>query len=166
MKKLTMLLMSMLFMAMAIPKGVAQEVTITLIPGWTWISYPSADTIDFATAFGDFVPMQGDVIRSQWGQAIYTNGRWRGSVSQFYPGYGYKYKSNRQVPVMLTFNAQQPTQQVVVNTDAPQLITGNSAMGGGEVTVSDGTYILEAFAGPRMRIPQQTRIVSLKRVVV
>ena len=62
-----------------------------MIPGWTWISYPSADTLGFAEALGGFVPMQGDIIRSQWGQATYTNGRWRGSASQFYPGYGYKY---------------------------------------------------------------------------
>ena len=46
------------------------------------------------------------------------------------------------MPVTVTFNAQQPTQQVVVTTDTPQFITGNSAMGGGEVTVNDGTYIL------------------------
>jgi hypothetical protein len=51
--------------------------------------------MDISTALGDFVPMEGDVIRSQWGQATYTNGRWRGAVSQFYPGFGYKYFSNR-----------------------------------------------------------------------
>ena len=120
----------------------AQEVTITILPGYTWISYPGTDTLDFATAMGSFVPMAGDVIQSQWGNSRYVNGQWRGSISQFYPGYGYIYKSTRMTPVMLTFNAQQSTQQVVVTTAEPMLITGNSAMGGGEVTVSDGTYIL------------------------
>ena len=142
MKRLTMFMACLFAMMAASMSASAQEVTITLTPGWTWISCPSTETMDFAEALGDFVPMEGDVIRSQWGQAIYTNGRWRGSVSQFYPGYGYKYKSNRQVPVMLTFNAQQTSSQVVVTTSEPMLITGNSAMGGGEVTVSDGTYIL------------------------
>ncbi len=120
----------------------AQDVTITLLPGYTWISYPGTDTLDFSAALGGFTPVQGDIIQSQWGNAQYRNGRWQGSISKFYPGYGYKYKSTRQVPVSVTFNAQQPTPQVVVTTYAPQLITGNSAMGGGEVTVSDGTYIL------------------------
>ena len=121
----------------------AQEVTITLMPGWTWISIPSTETMDFATALGSFTPAVGDRIKSQWGNATYRgNGEWRGQISEFYPGYGYKYYSTRQVPVSVTFNAQQPTQQVVVTTDTPQFITGNSAMGGGEVTVSDGTYIL------------------------
>ncbi len=42
----------------------------------------------------------------------------------------------------MTFNAQQPSQQVVVTTDTPQFITAISAIGGGEVTTNDGTYIL------------------------
>ena len=120
----------------------AQEVTIVLTPGWTWISNPSTDTLDFATALGSFTPMPGDAIKSQWGNAYYRNGRWAGSISQFYPGYGYKYYSNRNVPVMLTFNVQQPTQQVVVTTSEPMLVTGNSAMGGGEVTTENGVFIL------------------------
>ena len=121
----------------------AQEVTITLMPGWTWISIPSTETMDFATALGSFTPQAGDRIKSQWGNATSRdNGGWRGQISEFYPGYGYKYYSTRQVPVSVTFNAQQPTQQVVVTTDTPQFITGNSAMGGGNVTSNDGTYII------------------------
>ena len=121
----------------------AQEVTITLMPGWTWISIPSTETMDFATALGSFTPAVGDRIKSQWGNATYRdNGGWRGQISEFYPGYGYKYYSTRQVPVSVTFNAQQPSQQVVVTTDTPQFITGNSAMCGGNVASNDGTYIL------------------------
>jgi len=121
----------------------AQEVTITLMPGWTWISIPSSETMDFATALGSFTPAVGDRIKSQWGIATYRgNGEWRGQLSEFYPGYGYKYYSTRQVPVSVTFNAQQPSQQVVVTTDTPQFITGNSAMCGGNVASNDGTYIL------------------------
>ena len=120
----------------------SQSVTITLMPGWNWISCPMMDTLDFETAMGTFTPVSGDVIKSRWGQAIYNGNRWMGTISQFYPGYGYMYKSNRTMPVMVTFNAQQPSQQVVVTTDTPQFITAISAMGGGEVTTLDGTYIL------------------------
>ena len=137
-----MFLMGLFALLLASQSAKAQEVTITLLPGYTWISYPGTDTLDFATAMGSFTPVQGDIIQSQWGNAQYRNGRWQGSVTNFYPGYGYKYKSTRQAPVSVTFHAQQTTPQVVVTTDTPQLITGNSAMGGGEVTVSDGTYIL------------------------
>jgi hypothetical protein len=143
MKKVLLTLMCMAAMMAAGTSLKAQEVTIVLMPGWTWISIPSTDTLDFATALGSFTPMAGDIIKSQWGNASYrADGQWRGSISQFYPGYGYMYKSTRTMPVMLTFNAQQPSPQVVVTTSEPMLITAISAMGGGEVTVSDGTYII------------------------
>ena len=121
----------------------AQEVTIILTPGWNWIGIPSTDTLDFATALGSFTPVVGDIIKSRWSYATYmSNGQWRGGISQFHPGYGYMYYSNRTIPVMVTFNVQQPAPQVVVTTSEPLLITAISAMGGGEVTVSDGTYII------------------------
>ena len=141
MKKLGMLLMLLMAMTMGYHVS-AQSVTMPLMPGWNWISCPTMDTLDFETAMGSFTPAVGDVIKSRWGQATYINGQWRGSISEFYPGYGYHYKSNRTMPVMLTFNAQQPAPQVVVTTLDPMSITAISAMGGGEVTVNDGTYIL------------------------
>ena len=49
----------------------AQEVTITLYPGWTWISYIGTEPQDFSTALGSFTPAAGDRIKSQWGIATY-----------------------------------------------------------------------------------------------
>ena len=112
MKKALIILMCLTSIIVASTSLKAQEVTIVLNPGWTWISYPTTDTVDFATAFGDFTPMQGDIIKSQWGSVSYLNGRWRGNIPQFfYPGYGYMYKSNRTVPITVIFNAQQPDPQ-------------------------------------------------------
>ncbi len=91
MKRLSMIMVC-LFAMMAISTGLrAQEVTITLVPGYTWISVPSTDTLDFATALGSFTPMPGDIIKSKWGNARYRNGQWIGTISQFYPGHGYMY---------------------------------------------------------------------------
>jgi len=142
--KKTLIVIACLAAMLAAGTGLkAREVTITLMPGWTWISVPSTETMDFATALGSFTPAAGDRIKSQWGIATYRgNGGWRGPISEFYPGYGYMYYSARLVPVTMTFNAQQPIQQVVVTTDTPQFITAISAMGGGEVTTTDGTYII------------------------
>ena len=120
----------------------AQEVSVMLKPGWTWICYPSADTVDFATALGTFTPREGDIIACEYDFSEYFNGGWLGDIQYFYPGYGYMYYSTRPMPVMLTFNVQQPTPQVEVTTSEPMLITAISAMGGGEVTVNDGTYII------------------------
>ena len=69
----------------------AQQVTIPLMPGWTWISYPSTDTVDFATALGSFTPAEGDVIESQFDYSEYIEGCWLGGTQQFYPGYGCLY---------------------------------------------------------------------------
>ena len=125
----------------------AQEVTIVLTPGWNWISCPMMDTLDFETALGSFTPATGDMIKSRWGQAIYTNGHWMGSISQFFPGYGFHYKSNRTMPVLVTFNAQQPAPQVVVTTSEPTNITTNSATCGGNVASSDGNYVFVILRG-------------------
>lgn len=118
----------------------AQEITINLLPGWTWISYPKAEVMDLATAFGDFTPVEGDMVKSQFGFAMYENGRWAGSLTQFTPGMGYKYYSNRTEMVSFVFGST--SSHLTVTTAEPLLITTVSAMCGGEVTTNDGTYIL------------------------
>ena len=147
MKKALLILMCMAAMMTTCLSLNAQEVTITLNPGWTWISIPNVDTLDFETALGAFTPANGDIIKSQWSNASYINGQWRGPISQFYPGYGYMYKSNRPMPVTVTFTAQQPVPQVVVTTSEPMLVTANSAMGGGVVNTSDGNYVAIQYRG-------------------
>ncbi len=142
MKRLFMLSMCFLAIMAASLSAKAQEVTITLFPGCTWISYPKAEVMDVATALGDFVPTNGDVIKSQFSYTTYSNGHWRGGLTHFIPGWGYMYYSNREEPVSFVFASSTPQSQVQVTTSEPMLITGISAMGGGEVTVSDGTYIL------------------------
>ena len=110
----------------------AQEVTVVLNPGWTWISFPGTEPQSFATALGSFVPMEGDMIKSQWGNASFRNGQWKGQISQFYPGYGYHYKSNRQVPETITMG--NPLPSLSVTTAEPTDITSYSATSGGSIT--------------------------------
>ena len=147
MKKLRMITMCLLAMMSTSLSVKAQEVTITLMPGWTWISVPITEVQDFETTLGSFTPQTGDIIKSQWGNASYVNGQWRGNISQFFPGYGYMYKSNRTMPVFLTFTAQQPAPQVIVTTAEPTDITTNSAICGGNVASSDGNYVFVILRG-------------------
>ncbi len=118
----------------------AQETTVVLNPGYTWISNPSMDTLDFATALGNFTPVQGDIIQSQWGNAQYRNGRWQGAISKFFPGYGYKYMSSRTMPVLLTMGSQHP--QPALTTAEPTDISTYSMTCGGEVTDSGNSGVL------------------------
>ena len=142
MRKALFILMCLVAMSATGTSLEAQEVTIVLNPGWTWISYPGTEPVDLVSALGSFTPKVGDIVASEWSASEYIGGEWLGDVDTFYPGYGYMYYSTRMAPVTLTFNAQQPVPQVLVTTSEPMLITAISAMGGGEVTVNDGTYII------------------------
>ena len=81
-----------------------QEITITLTPGWNWISYPYAVSMGIDEALGDFMPVEGDIIKSRLVSSSYTNGRWRGGVNHFTPGWGYMYYSSRNEPATLVFD--------------------------------------------------------------
>ena len=139
MKKLCMLLMFVVSMAMTSHHALAQEVTITLWPGWNWISYPNAEVMDVATALGDFVPENGDIIQSQFGSSAYVNGYWRGSVTHVMPSWGYKYYSNRTEVVSFVFGT--PVPQVIVTTAEPTDITTVSAVVGGTVTLPKSSHV-------------------------
>ena len=129
----------MFLMAWAIPSGFAQEITITLVPGWNWISYPKAETMSIAMALGDFTPVHGDMIKSQSANISYINGQWRGSMEQFTPGRGYMYFSNRAETVSFIFAG---TASLAVTTSNPTEVTSNSAICGGTAASNDGTAIL------------------------
>ena len=145
MKRLSTIMMCLLAMMVASLSAKAQEVTITLFPGWNWISYPKAETQDISTALGDFEPVNGDMLKSQFGNAVYSNGYWRGSVTHFIPGWGYKYYSNRTEVVSFVFGEAAP--QLTVTTAEPTEITANSAVSGGSITSNDGNYIYVFMKG-------------------
>ena len=116
----------------------AQEITITLLPGCTWISYTNAEAMSITTALGDFVPMEGDVIKSQYASTTYSHGRWMGRLQQFTPGLGYMYISKRGEPVSLVFAASSSS---FVATAAPSDITAVSAVVGGTVTLPEDSHV-------------------------
>ena len=117
----------------------AQEISITLLPGWTWIGYPKAGTMDIATAMGDFVPMENDVIKSQFSFSVYENGQWSGNLHELSQGLGYHYFSNRSYPV--TFSFSDSFLPLTVETASPTEITSTSAVVGGTVTLPEGSHV-------------------------
>ena len=116
----------------------AQEITITLWPGCTWISYPNAEAMSITTAMGDFTPMEGDIIKSQSTSSVYSNGGWVGGVTQFTPGCGYKYYSKRTEAVNFVFVQ---SSDFSVTTSEPTDINGTSAVAGGIVTIGEKSVI-------------------------
>ena len=137
MKKVFVMLMGLLAMMAASLSAQAQEVTITLNSGWNWISYPNATAMVIGEALGDFVPMEGDMIKTQYGFSLYSNGSWTGAITHFMPGTGYKYYSTRSEVTSFAFAASSS----VVATATPTDITASSAVVGGMVTLSEGSHV-------------------------
>ena len=66
---------------------------ITIHNGNNWIGYLPAANMTLSEVFGTF-PMEGDMVKSKTGSAVYENGQWIGQLSVLQPGQGYIYKSN------------------------------------------------------------------------
>lgn len=141
MKKYSTVLILVFSMAMASHHALAQEVVITLSPGWNWVSYPRADTLTIEEGLAFFTPFTGDVIKSQAGYVSYLEGfGWYGSFTHFIPGKGLMYKSMNSNPVSFVFGASTiPSVVTIVATD----ITSTSATCGGNVISDGGTMVTE-----------------------
>ena len=156
MKKTLLTLMCLAAMLVAGTSIEAQVVTIPLNSGWTWISYPRADTLSLAAALGEFVPEEGDIIKSQYGYTMYSNGYWSGGIDCFYPGLGYMYKSMRNEPVPFGF----PTDELInpdyvpIDWDDATLVSSNDSTGIYEIQF-DGE-VPELYSGSIITIDQDT----------
>ena len=130
-----------LFAMMAAGAGLsAQEITITLNPGWNWISYPNATAMEIGAAMGDFIPMEGDMLKSQTNMTSYHNGSWSGGLTQFTSGCGYMYYSTRTETTEFVFTQASSS---IVTTVTPTNITTTSAMSGGTVTLPEGSHVFQ-----------------------
>ena len=116
----------------------AQEITITLDPGWNWISYPNAVEMEVNEALATFTPMEGDMVKGPFGFATYYQGQWTGGLTHFIPGMGYIYCSLRTETTSFVF-AQASSS--VVETATPTDITATSAVVGGTVTLPEGSHV-------------------------
>ena len=70
------------------------ELPITIKNGNNWIAFPVSESMSLTNAFAN-IAVNGDVIKSKDGSAIYNRGRWQGStLTTLEPGQGYLYKSS------------------------------------------------------------------------
>lgn len=63
---------------------------IALQPGWNWIGYLPQAGQPLGDALGSLSPVDGDVIKSQFGFAQFDAGVWYGSLTEMKPGFGYQ----------------------------------------------------------------------------
>ena len=70
------------------------EFPIVLNPNWKWIPYSVSVPMDVTTAFAEFTPHDGDIVKSQEGFTQYYEGLgWSGSLNTMTPGEGYMYQN-------------------------------------------------------------------------
>ena len=139
MKKVLCLLLFVASFIMLSHNVFAQEVTITLQPGWNWIGYPRPEAVDIATALGDFTPEEGDVLYSQFNFAMYQDGEWSGNFTQLAPGLGYMYYSNKTNPVDIVIGSAAPGLSITL--DYPTEVNATTATCSGTVSMEAGNSL-------------------------
>jgi uncharacterized repeat protein (TIGR02543 family) len=116
----------------------SQAVTITLTPGWNWISYPNAIAMEVNEALATYAPLEGDMVKGAYSFAVYDQGRWIGGLTHFMPGRGYMYYSTRSEVTSFVFTQAMSS---IVTTAQPTDITEVSAVVGGVVMLPEGSHV-------------------------
>lgn len=73
--------------------GSKEDLTITVVPGWNWIAYNNTQTASVADALAGMDPQDGDMIKGQYGFALFDGYEWTGSLKALTPGQGYMLQS-------------------------------------------------------------------------
>lgn len=73
-----------------------QTAPIILKEGWNWIGYMPVYKNSLTDALDSLTPTEGDVIKGYEAFAIYENGKWRGTLTEMTPGYGYMYYAHKE----------------------------------------------------------------------
>lgn len=73
--------------------GSKEDRTITVVPGWNWIAYNNTQTASVADALAGMDPQDGDMIKGQYGFALFDGYEWTGSLKALIPGQGYMLQS-------------------------------------------------------------------------
>ena len=79
------------------------DYVLTIHNGNNWIGYLPVANMTLNEVFGTF-PVEGDMVKSKTGSAVYENGQWIGQLSVLQPGQGYIYNSNGTGDRTFTFS--------------------------------------------------------------
>lgn len=70
-----------------------EQKTITVRSGWNWIGFNAMQPMSVADAFAALDPVDGDMVKSKQGFAIFDGYEWSGTLTTLIPGNGYMYRS-------------------------------------------------------------------------
>lgn len=142
-----------------------ENVKMKLHQGWNWIGYVPVAATTLSSALENLEPTENDIIKSQDEFAIFSGGKWTGSLVSLSPGVGYMYYANAAKEFNYTSSRVFPTNPesesfVLIPSLAPwnfdiHKYPDNSTIIGkvfanGE-PVEDGCFIVGAFVGDECR---------------
>ena len=81
----------------------ASNVSVTINYGSNWIGFTGSQVMGITEAFGDFIPAEGDVIKTATENTTFEGGEWLGDFNTLQPGQGYIYISRDTEEKTLTF---------------------------------------------------------------
>ena len=90
------------------PAALPENHPITVNPGWNWIGFPSAQSLDLTSALSGFAPVMNDQIKGRYNFATYLGNYggvdyWDGFLTTLVPGQGYMYRSFATTPKTLVY---------------------------------------------------------------
>ncbi|MCB0283166.1 MAG: Ig-like domain-containing protein, partial [Calditrichaeota bacterium] len=144
-----------------------QEEDVPVFAGWNWIGFLPQKNSEINKAFKDFIPANGDRLRSQDAFSIYdaATSSWQGALTVLNPGEGYLLKTAKNGFISYTGQNIVTNSAKNVPADAGLImaadplspysyefnmsVIGEVQLGG--TTVSDTNYTVSAFIGDSLR---------------
>lgn len=139
------------------------DMPIALKEGWNWIGYTAEGTQTLAEALSGYDAGEGDRMVGQDGFAIFSNGRWTGTLSSLSTGRGYMLYSGRArtlrfTPPTLRVNVGRPMRASAVERQYgfsryayPNVMGVVAQLQKDGIPVEEGRYTLLAYCGDECR---------------
>lgn len=134
----------------------------SLTTGWNWIPYIPSVELGIESAFENFTPQDGDVLKSKTAFSMFNDGQWIGTLKLMQPNNGYMYYTSH--PSVLHYS---PSRVQVMKNDVvaysnnsswsadesayPDNMTIIAKLYDGEAPTFDAAFTVVAFCGNECR---------------
>ncbi len=143
------------------------DVTKTLHEGWNWLGYIPTVNMAIADALAHLTPQENDIIKGLSDFAVYTNGKWIGTLTTLKQGEGYMYHSTSNTSFQYPYSritkvvdessvqialspAVAPTWEANVHKYPSNMTLIGEAIAN-DVIAPAGAYTIAAFCGEECR---------------
>lgn len=139
-----------------------EQFQYSLVTGWNWIPYIPTVELSLESAFENFTPKDGDVLKSKTAFSTYSDGQWVGNLKNMQPNKGYMYFTAQPAALRYSQSRVQTMNNNVEtysiggkwNTDETAYadnMTIIAKLYDGETPTFDAAYTVAAFCGNECR---------------